>query len=133
MPESPLSAEVDVEAFTKIISNLFNNALRYSSTYIRVSLVETSKEHLTISVENDGEIIARQMHEKIFEPFVQVSSQGKVHSGRGLGLPLARSLARLHGGSLQLDITCSKNNCFLLLLPYSHCENKVGHEKLENE
>lgn len=40
LPESPLSAEVDVEAFTKIISNLFTNALKYSSTYISMVLAK---------------------------------------------------------------------------------------------
>ena len=69
-------------------------------------LAKVDKEYFFISVENDGEVISQQMREKIFEPFVQVSSQGQVGSGRGLGLPLARSLAELHGGSLQLDIIC---------------------------
>ena len=130
LPESPLSAEVDVEAFTKIISNLFTNALKYSSTYISMVLAKVDKEYFFISVENDGEVISQQMREKIFEPFVQVSSQGQVGSGRGLGLPLARSLAELHGGSLQLDITCTENNRFLLRLPYSHA---IRNEKLNEE
>lgn len=130
LPESPLSAEVDVEAFTKIISNLFTNALKYSSTYISMVLAKVDKEYFFISVENDGEVISQQMREKIFEPFVQVSSQGQVGSGRGLGLPLARSLAELHGGSLQLDITCTENNRFVLRLPYSHA---IRSEKLNEE
>ena len=130
LPESPLSAEVDVEAFTKIISNLFTNALKYSSTCISMELAKVDKEYFYISVENDGEVIPLQMREKIFEPFVQMSSQGKVNSGRGLGLPLARSLAELHGGSLQLDVTCTENNRFVLRMPYSHV---VNNEKLNEE
>lgn len=60
------------------------------------------------------------MREAIFEPFVQVSSQGPISSGRGLGLPLARSLAQLHGGSLILDTTCIERNRFVLNLPCFH-------------
>lgn len=131
LPESALLAEVDVESFTKIVSNLFTNALKYSSTSIGVVLTKADKEHFVISVENDGEVIARQMQEKIFEPFVQVSSQGQVNSGRGLGLPLARSLAQLHGGNLQLDIACTDNNRFVLRLPYFHCG--IKSEKLLDE
>jgi len=49
----------------------------------------------------------------------------------GLGLPLARSLAQLHGGNLQLDIACTDNNRFVLRLPYSHYE--IKSEKLLDE
>lgn len=120
--DTSVLAEIDVEAFTKIISNLFNNALRYSCKRIEVSLKSMKEENrFLISIENDGEIIAKQMQEKIFEPFVQVSSQGQVNSGRGLGLPLARSLAKLHDGTLHLDITCTESNRFILALPLMHC------------
>lgn len=121
LAEVAVVADIDVEAFTKIISNLFNNALRYSHRRIDVSLRANEEENLLlIGIENDGEVIAKQMQEKIFEPFVQVSSQGQVSSGRGLGLPLARSLAKLHGGTLHLDITCVESNRFVLTLPLSH-------------
>lgn len=121
LAEAPVVADIDVEAFTKIISNLFNNALRYSYRRIEVSLKAMVEENqFLIGIENDGEVIAKQMHEKIFEPFVQVSSLGQVSSGRGLGLPLARSLAKLHGGTLHLDVTCTESNHFILVLPLSH-------------
>lgn len=120
--EAPLWVQVDVEAFTKIISNLFNNALKYSDSLIEVELGRREDGCFWVSVSNDGRLIATQMQERIFEPFVQVSPLGQVNSGRGLGLPLARSLAELHGGTLLLDITNTVYNRFVLTLPLSHEE-----------
>ena len=122
LPADSIMAEVDVEAFTKIVSNLFTNALKYSASVIRVALARGQETGFCVSVENDGELIDSKLADKIFEPFVQVSSQVAVSSGRGLGLPLARSLAQLHGGSLTLDQTSTERNRFLLWLPCTHAE-----------
>lgn len=120
LPEDSLFADVDLEAFTKIISNLFTNASKYSLSEIKVELTTVANNSFCVIVENDGELIEPTMREAIFEPFVQVSSQGPISSGRGLGLPLARSLAQLHGGSLILDTTCIERNRFVLNLPCFH-------------
>lgn len=126
MPEEPVMADVDLEAFTKIISNLFTNASKYSISEINVRLVLEADNRFSVIVENDGELIDSSMRESIFEPFVQVSTQGPVSSGRGLGLPLARSLAQLHKGTLELDTMCLDRNRFVLTLPCSH------HSQVEN-
>lgn len=122
LPEACIQAEVDVEAFTKIVSNLFTNALKYSTSLIKVVLSEGQESGFCVNVENDGDLIECELADKIFEPFVQVSSQKVVSTGRGLGLPLARSLAQLHGGNLELDQTCTERTRFVLWLPCTHTE-----------
>ena len=90
------------------------------SLHQQTKSLQVANNSFCVIVENDGELIEPTMREAIFEPFVQVSSQGPISSGRGLGLPLARSLAQLHGGSLILDTTCIERNRFVLNLPCFH-------------
>lgn len=97
-----IEAEVDREALTKIFSNLFSNAVKYARSYIRVTAAR-SGEGFTVSVCNDGPSVPAEMREEIFKPFVQYSGGDGKMPGTGIGLPLARSLAELHGGSLVLD------------------------------
>lgn len=120
MPEK-LHASVDKEGLTKIISNLLTNAIKYSESYIRIRLDE-EENRLRLVVANDGPVIPLEMREKIFKPFVQYKV-GMVNavSGTGIGLALARSLAELHEGTLEMDDTTSEN-CFVLILPLQHAQ-----------
>lgn len=71
LPEEDLLAHVNREAFTKIISNLLNNAVKYSDSYIHVSLeVDLQIENgiFRVRTVNDGPIIPDAMKEKIFQP-----------------------------------------------------------------
>lgn len=128
-----LYASVDKEGFTKIISNLMTNGMKYSEAYICIRLyVEGEQMYLLIC--NDGYIIPMEMREEIFKPFVQCK-EGVLHSvsGTGIGLPLARSLAELHGGSLLMKDSM-ENNQFLLTLPIKHThiteqKGQVVHEE----
>jgi ligand-binding sensor domain-containing protein/signal transduction histidine kinase/CheY-like chemotaxis protein/AraC-like DNA-binding protein len=105
---------IDKEAVTKIASNLLNNALKYSSSFIRV-FVNLLEDHLEIVTENDGDKIPVDKAEEVFKPFVQLNSDNPV-GGTGIGLALARSLAELHHGSLHIDTSASCNR-FVLTLP----------------
>lgn len=121
LPEQDFNAPVDKEALTKILSNLFNNAVKYATSSIHVSLIPPCgmKEpgYFSIMVSNDGHPIPHDMQEKIFQPFVQIkqTSGGQRTAGTGIGLPLARSLAELHKGKLYLKD--SEEICFCVELP----------------
>lgn len=130
--EEEITAAIDREAVTKILSNLLNNALKYSAQTIRISL-QRDEETFSIRVSNDGNLIPSELSQQIFEPFYQINKKEGSSSGAGIGLPLARSLALLHTGTLRLD-TEAADNSFVLTLPLrqekvSQQENSVIQEQ----
>lgn len=121
LPSEDFYAHVNHEAFTKIISNLLNNAVKYADTYVRL-ILETDpaggKKEFCIRTVNDGVIIPDEMKEEIFQPFVRFNEKddGRVTTGTGIGLALSRSLAELHEGTLMMA-EGEEANVFCLTLP----------------
>ncbi len=124
LKEDDVMLQADREAFTKIISNLLNNARKYSETFIQVELY-VQGDCLWISVINDGTLIPADKTELIFQPFERLDDSGRI-SGSGIGLPMARSLAEIHGGTLTVDKT-SEYNKFVLVMPLKQKEGTVVH------
>ncbi len=118
LPGLPLQAYVDPEALKKILSNLFNNAIKYAESGVLVKLKNFNSEDklFTIVIQNDGFIIPYDLKEKIFEPFYRIRETEK-QAGTGIGLPLSRSLAELHKGVLDLSKPENGMNIFVLTLP----------------
>lgn len=130
-PDS-LIASVDTEGFTKIVSNLFTNAIKYSSTFVRVELSAT-ESNVTLKVWNDGNVVPQNQREAIFKSFSRYNDNGaQTAIGSGIGLTLARSLAELHEGSLVMDDdpTCNR---FILNLPTEHEETESQAPITEQE
>lgn len=116
-----IQASVDREAFTKVVSNLLNNAVKYTKTYVHVSL-SVHKDHFTLTVSNDGKRIPEHVRGNIFKPFIQYRDENaRKTSGTGIGLALARSLTELHGGTLNMD-DAAPDNTFVLTLPLTHAQ-----------
>ena len=116
-------AHVNQEAFTKIISNLLNNAVKYAATYVHVTLQTEQTEEVPhtfrVCTVNDGPVIPPAMREKIFKPFVRFNGQEDTQvttTGTGIGLALSRSLAELHEGKLVMSDRKDVNE-FCLTLP----------------
>ncbi|MDE5815551.1 MAG: response regulator, partial [Alistipes sp.] len=107
-------AHIDREAFTKILSNLLNNALKYSDSMIHVEL-KTDGDTLFVTVTNDGEVVPPDMREAIFAPFFRHTRKSE-SVGTGIGLALARSLAELQSGTLAMGPS-ERLNEFVLTLP----------------
>lgn len=123
-------ADIDIEALTKIISNLLSNALKHAKSEIKLSVIK-SNDSLIFNVSSDGIKIKQHFAEKIFEPFYQVtdSDTQSISAGTGLGLPLSRSLAELHGGTLVYLPSDDKLNIFQLILPIIHTIKNTSSDK----
>lgn len=120
----------DAPALSKILNNLLINALKYAESRIDVRVGLDSSGIVSVAVANDGETIPEKFRDDIFKPFEQYHSDGtKLHKGFGIGLPLARSLARKHSGDLVLD-TSKKRTTFLLTLP--HGTAALAPETMDN-
>ncbi|MEI6948178.1 two-component regulator propeller domain-containing protein [Paraflavisolibacter sp. H34] len=118
LPEEPFQAAVDVDAFNKIIYNLFGNAVKYAAARVDIALLPyfPDRQSFTIRVKNDGYLVPQEMKEKIFEPFFRLrETEGQ--SGTGIGLALSRSLTLLHNGTLVLEAPEEGMNVFSLTLP----------------
>lgn len=115
-PAAPLVAGVDPGAFDKIINNLLHNAVKYAGSRILIRAY-TENDNVVITMSNDGRPVPEDRRSLIFKPFVQFSDGNtRCAQSFGIGLPLARMLAELHGGTL--DISDSKETEFVLVLPF---------------
>lgn len=118
MPPGKLFAYADIEAFNKILTNLFSNAIKYAATKVMVQLlpVEHPGKSFTIEIKNDGYLVPYEMKDKIFEPFFRLKETEK-QKGTGIGLALSRSLVQLHKGILDIRAPENPMNVFYLVMP----------------
>jgi two-component system osmolarity sensor histidine kinase EnvZ len=99
---APLVAPVRRHAFKRAIANLVNNAARFAE-HVNVSAAKQNGS-LTVEVEDDGPGIAEEEHEHVFRPFYRVDDARNQDAGStGLGLAIARDIARIHGGDIALS------------------------------
>lgn len=130
-PGHAVMALVDEEAITKVCSNLFNNAVKYSATYIKAILsVSDDSRSFRITVKNDGTPIPPDMRERIFEAFFQLKAGAHpTQPGSGIGLTLASSLVQLHNGKLYLDEE-AEDTSFVVEIPTNA---SAGMQQVEDD
>lgn len=88
-------------ALRRLFGNLLDNAIQYGGR--AHVLVEDSALTLSVRVTDDGPGLPPGELEKVFEPFYRVeASRSRETGGTGLGLPIARQIARAHGGEVTL-------------------------------
>jgi PAS domain S-box-containing protein len=103
----------------QVVLNLLSNAIKYTSAGGAVTIkCSVAAKTASISVVDTGRGIPKEKLEKIFEPFVQLGrSLSSAHEGMGLGLSIARDLARAMGGDLTVSSKVGVGSTFTLLLP----------------
>jgi signal transduction histidine kinase len=96
--------EADEDLLRQILVNLISNALKYNIENGWMKVIATqSNETVYVHVSNSSNGIPMEAREKLFERFYRVdSAHNRKIDGAGLGLSLAREIARAHGGELNL-------------------------------
>lgn len=113
-----LIMNIDGEMMARAIQNLISNAIKYGKDGKKVFIELEKFEHeVQIRVTNFGLIIPPESLEHIFDKFYRVEeSRSSQTGGTGLGLNIAKEIAVLHGGTI--DVTSGSNGtCFTIALP----------------
>jgi signal transduction histidine kinase len=115
-PDSPARVVCDADAIVRVLTNLFDNARKYSpaGTPIEVGVAGDDRR-VTIGVGNAGSRIAPEDREAIFERFRRADGSGA--PGAGLGLYISRGLVRAHGGELEVGDVPEGGTRFTFWLP----------------
>jgi signal transduction histidine kinase len=119
IPEKNIPVRLDPQRFSRIFQNLTDNAVRYNrpGTVISVSLREENTD-VVICFADDGCGIPKHLVEDIFKPFVRVDDvRNSQTGGSGLGLTIAKKIARAHQGDLTLDIKYNNGSAFMIRIP----------------
>jgi signal transduction histidine kinase len=108
-----VSASVDTEMIRATVLNLVLNAAQAMAGNGKISLILGRSGHFaTLEVRDTGPGIPVEIRERIFEPFFTTKARGG-----GLGLPIAKRTAELHGGSLALEWPDDGGTVATLMLP----------------
>lgn len=111
--------DVDPDRFLQVMANLLSNAARFSPPGGTVTVdVAAAGDSVRIAVNDQGDGIAAELHERIFEKFTQVDgSDSRRKGGSGLGLWVSRSLVERMGGRIDLDSSPGRGATFAVSLP----------------
>jgi signal transduction histidine kinase len=109
---------VDPERMAQVLGNLVSNALRYTPQNGRIVLsAQAQADDLLLQVRDSGSGIASEDLPHIFERFYR-SDKSRAQNGQsGLGLPIAKSLVEMHGGTLSAESVPGQGTTFTIRLP----------------
>ena len=118
---SDLHLRADRRALKQIALNLLSNAVKFTPAGGEVAVRGRATDHcVVLTIADSGIGIAADALTRLGRPFEQVESHiTKTHQGSGLGLAIAKSLIRLHGGSMRIRSALGKGTIVTVRLPLS--------------
>ena len=126
LPDEPIVLEVDPPRLAQVLSNLLNNAAKYTDEGGQISLTAEKLGHeVLIRVRDSGIGIAPDLLPKVFELFTQADQTlSRSRGGLGIGLTLVRSLVELHDGRVSAHSDgLAQGSEFLVRLPLAPKSN----------
>lgn len=127
-PDDILLAKADPRLIIQVITNIVGNAIKYTPKGTDIHIwVEKKDEFICIAVSDEGEGIAEEYKEKVFEMFYS-GNKNTTDSKRslGLGLALCKTIVEAHKGKIWVEDNKPKGSVFKFTLPVGevHCENE---------
>jgi len=128
VPASLRPVMVDPDRIVQAIINLLSNAVKFAPPHSTVTTTVTGSDHMiTIAVADQGEGIAPENLNRLFQKFQQVdSSSSRRTGGTGLGLAITKALVEQHGGRIFVDSELHKGTRFSFTLPAATAEEAAS-------
>lgn len=133
IPHVPAMIHGDRKRLIQVVSNLLNNAAKYSPEGASIRLtVDVDCDRVTLGVIDDGIGMTQDVLEQVFEMFTQAErTLDRAQGGLGIGLALVRSLVELHNGTVSaMSDGIGKGSRFSVILPRL-AESGPNHEPTE--
>ena len=122
--------EGDATRLEQVVSNLLNNATKYTEPGGRIALALTREDRdAVLRVQDSGVGITPEMQQRIFDLFVQADqSLDRARGGLGIGLTLVRRLVEFHDGTISVfSAGPGQGSEFLVRLPLAELSSNMGH------
>ncbi len=125
-PDQLPAIRADLDKLIRIITNLVDNAIKFSPQggHVFISAEAKSNQFLSIKVTDSGPGVPLDYRDKIFERFVQVPGQRSHRRGIGLGLAFCRLTVEAHGGKIWVDANPDGGSIFGFDLPFASLRGK---------
>lgn len=119
-PGDAVVVDGDAAHLASVVMALLRNAVEVAGTgprRIEVQLTASGRDHITLTVSDNGEGLSEARRARIFDPFYSGREAGR---GLGFGLPKCWRVVQLHGGRIEVTSKCEGNDCgtsFAVVLP----------------
>jgi len=120
LPPKYPTINADRDRLGQALHNLVGNAIKYTPSggkvEVRVNFADNNA--MTVAIIDDGIGIEESQHDRIFDRFCRADDRRIAHvTGSGIGLALARQIARLHGGDVTVESEIDQGSTFTLFIP----------------
>ncbi len=124
----PICIRADPVHLRRLFLNLINNAIKFTPANGRITIrINPDREKVRVAISDTGIGISAEHQAKIFEKFYKVQEEDRgPDTGSGLGLSIALSIAKAHGGDIQVQSHPQAGSTFSVILPvvYSPSQKK---------